>query len=252
MSAVVYAIRHTHSSTVYIGQTVNWAHRKKAHLYGLRSSKHSNKHLQCAFAKYGEDNFDFCVLEYCDVDNLTLLEQSWVDQMRVLGFRVCNFGHTVSKPTRGYRHSEGALQKIRAANTGRVVSDQSRESIRAALTGRRRPPEVGAAVSVALRGLKRPQEFSDKLAAHWEALPLETKQAVAARAKAVHTGRTRPQSTCDKLSEAATHYHASRRANPDLWNTVVAEAVNRYGSFNTRACVWASKQYKKRGGTHHD
>lgn len=252
MSPVVYAIRHLDSSAMYIGQTVDWVRRKRAHLHGLRNGKHTNKHLQHVFTKYGEDRFELCVIEYCDIDRLTQAEQNWVDQFRALGLTVCNFGTTVGKPTRGYRHSPDAIQKIRAAGYARTLSQEAREKIRVALIGRPRPPEVAAAVRLALTGLERPAEFSKKLSEHWAALPAEAKQKVADRARAVHTGRTRPESTRLKLSTATADYHAGRRAHPELWAAIVAESIVKYGAYNKLACVWASKQYKKRGGTHHD
>lgn len=40
------------------------------HFGELNRNVHNNKHLQNAWNKYGEESFEFNVLEYCDVELL--------------------------------------------------------------------------------------------------------------------------------------------------------------------------------------
>lgn len=48
----------------------------------LRHNRHYNKHLQSAWNKYGEDNFDFIVLEECTKETRFVREQYYLDTTR--------------------------------------------------------------------------------------------------------------------------------------------------------------------------
>ncbi len=75
----IYKIENTINGKVYIGQTrVGFKKRVKEHLYGLRKNSHNNDYLQRAWNKYGEDNFNFSVVERCRVEELDRLEVKWI------------------------------------------------------------------------------------------------------------------------------------------------------------------------------
>lgn len=51
--------------------------------YGeLNRNVHINKHLQSAWNKYGEDVFEFNVLEYCDINMLNDREEYWINHFK--------------------------------------------------------------------------------------------------------------------------------------------------------------------------
>ena len=54
--------------------------RCEHHRSSLRRGDHRNAHLQAAWNKYGEDNFEFTVLEFADPNDLLNAEQNWIDQ----------------------------------------------------------------------------------------------------------------------------------------------------------------------------
>lgn len=62
MIHLIYSIVSKINGKKYIGQTINFLHRKNTHLSLLRRNKHDNKKLQNTFNKYGEQNFDFNII----------------------------------------------------------------------------------------------------------------------------------------------------------------------------------------------
>lgn len=60
----VYAIRNLINGKVYIGSTiVSFKKRWASHKRKLKNNKHGNQHLQNAYNKYGNDNFEYQIIE---------------------------------------------------------------------------------------------------------------------------------------------------------------------------------------------
>jgi group I intron endonuclease len=78
----IYKIRNIITNDLYIGQTINLRKRKNSHFHYLRKGKHDNSHFQNAFNKYGEANFKFEVILYCEWDELTRYEQELVNRLK--------------------------------------------------------------------------------------------------------------------------------------------------------------------------
>lgn len=91
-SSGVYQIRGNTNGKIYIGSAVNMPARWAEHRRGLRRGVHRNKHLQHAWNKYGEENFEFTVLEYVRPAFLLRAEQEWIDKSqctdREIGFNI--------------------------------------------------------------------------------------------------------------------------------------------------------------------
>ena len=78
----VYQIINMKNNKMYVGSSKNIENRWKKHIYDLNNKTHHNKHLQNAWNKYSEENFEFEVIEY--VSNETRLierEQYWMDEL---------------------------------------------------------------------------------------------------------------------------------------------------------------------------
>jgi group I intron endonuclease len=76
----VYQIKNLVNNKLYIGSTkVSFLKRMCHHAGRLNNSKHKNPHLQHAWNKYGESNFEFSILEICDKDECLLKEQNYLD-----------------------------------------------------------------------------------------------------------------------------------------------------------------------------
>lgn len=98
----IYRIVNNITGDCYIGQTKDLANRKYEHMRLLKNDKHiytngERSLLQKAWNKYGEDNFTFDVIEYCNIDELDDRERFWVD------FYQCNF----AKTRHGYNLTDG-------------------------------------------------------------------------------------------------------------------------------------------------
>lgn len=89
----VYQICCIPTRKIYVGSAVNIAKRWGEHVRALRRGKHRNCHLQNAWNKYGEGQFEFSVLEYVDVIHLLQAEQEWIDSTacvdKEIGFNIC-------------------------------------------------------------------------------------------------------------------------------------------------------------------
>lgn len=75
----IYKITNLQNNKVYIGQSVDINFRWYTHKRNLIAGCHDNKHLQNSWNKYGQDNFEFSIIEECTEDKLTEREQYWID-----------------------------------------------------------------------------------------------------------------------------------------------------------------------------
>lgn len=78
--ACVYAIVNLINDMTYIGSSKDFKNRKNQHMYSLKLNTHHNTHLQNSWNKYGEDNFEFKVLEECNDDCRFDIEQKYIDE----------------------------------------------------------------------------------------------------------------------------------------------------------------------------
>lgn len=75
----IYQILCKPTRQVYIGSATNLRNRWHRHRRSLRRGSHENAHLQQAWNKYGETNFELSVLEFVDEADLLFAEQAWLD-----------------------------------------------------------------------------------------------------------------------------------------------------------------------------
>lgn len=78
MTVGIYMIRNKINDKIYIGQSNAIEQRLKSHQYSLNQNKHHNKHLNYAWNKYGKDNFEFTIIEECDIDELDDKEKYYI------------------------------------------------------------------------------------------------------------------------------------------------------------------------------
>lgn len=79
MSIGIYSILNTSNGKIYIGQSRDIEKRWSNHKSALRNNHHKSSHLQSAWNKYGEDAFEFNILENCSKEDLNDNEDWWVD-----------------------------------------------------------------------------------------------------------------------------------------------------------------------------
>jgi group I intron endonuclease len=69
MKKGIYIIKNKVNNKIYIGvATVSFEKRWHEHINALKNKTHKNKHIQRAWDKYGEDNFEFIVLK--EIENV--------------------------------------------------------------------------------------------------------------------------------------------------------------------------------------
>lgn len=83
----------------YIGSSVNIERRWKSHLYNLRKNYHCNYYLQSDWNEYGEDNFQFDIVEICSEDCLIQRESFYVNNYKCLNRK---FGYNIIDPIIGW------------------------------------------------------------------------------------------------------------------------------------------------------
>jgi group I intron endonuclease len=77
----IYKIENITNNECYIGQSKNLCQRKSTHFSSLRMNKSRHKLLQKAWNKYGENNFVFKVLLYCEKKDLKYYEDSLIEKI---------------------------------------------------------------------------------------------------------------------------------------------------------------------------
>ncbi|MDD5309762.1 MAG: GIY-YIG nuclease family protein [Deltaproteobacteria bacterium] len=99
--AGVFAIRNTVNGKVYMGSSLNLHGPLNKHRFTLKMGSHRNTALQADWNAYGEDAFTFEILEvvketsepgFCVDDELTLLEQIWIEKQGPFGESGYNTG----------------------------------------------------------------------------------------------------------------------------------------------------------------
>ena len=95
--SAVYKIENVITKQVYIGQTSDISKRWFFHKNTLRRNKNSNKHLQQSWNEYGENNFSFEVLSYCETKEERFEKETyWFNYYsQTIGEdNIFNIGHT--------------------------------------------------------------------------------------------------------------------------------------------------------------
>ncbi len=118
----IYQIKNLITNKIYVGSSKNFVYRKKKHLESLRRNDHANRYLQNSYNKYGEESFDFRILELSTLDNLIILEQFYIDllspEYNILPTAGSNLGYVTSQETK---------HKLSLALRGKKKGPQSEE-----------------------------------------------------------------------------------------------------------------------------
>jgi group I intron endonuclease len=77
----IYKITCTANGKIYIGSAVDFSVRFRKHVFELNKNIHHSIKMQRAWNKYGEECFDFETIENCDLDNLLVREQHYLDTL---------------------------------------------------------------------------------------------------------------------------------------------------------------------------
>jgi group I intron endonuclease len=129
----IYQIRNTVNGHCYIGSAVNIRTRWNLHKHHLQQNKHHSQYLQRAWNKYGEDCFEFEIIETCFPFILIFREQHYIDLLQPV-----------------YNISPKAGSRL-----GSKVSDEGRLRMKTAQNARTNLVEAHAKQSTSMMGRKR-------------------------------------------------------------------------------------------------
>lgn len=97
----IYKIVNKVNGKYYVGSSNDVVKRWNNHKSQLRRKIHKSPHLQSAWNKYKELNFNFVIVENCDVDKLLIIEQKYLD-VSISEKNICyNTSYVSSAPMTG-------------------------------------------------------------------------------------------------------------------------------------------------------
>lgn len=141
----IYGIRNLINGKIYVGKTgMNFGDRWDSHRSLLNNGKHDNPHLQKAWNKYGKDNFEFIVLEDCEIDELSDREKYYIKLYKDMGLAYNIHDGGDEGYNLGKHLSEETKQKIGEKNKingiGRKASDETKLRMSKSHTGMKYAP----------------------------------------------------------------------------------------------------------------
>jgi len=133
----IYQILNLVNGKIYVGSSNNINNRKRSHLHCLRNNRHRNQHLQYAWNKYGEHNFEFEILQIVKISkSLTGCEQFWISSTsctdRKYGY---NIAINAQHPSLGTTLTKEHKQKISEGTKKALMAPEKRKRMSIANTG---------------------------------------------------------------------------------------------------------------------
>ncbi len=168
----IYSIVNNINGKVYVGSSIDIEMRWKIHKSTLSKSKYygTNNHFQNEWNKYGEQNFEFSILEECAKDKLLEIEQLYIDKYKSLNRK---FGYNMHPPKESWygRHTEESKKKMSEKLKGRKItfSEEWKKNISTSakkhasnFTGKQHTEETKKKMQLSARGKNRKLNLSDE------------------------------------------------------------------------------------------
>ena len=117
----IYLLRNKETNETYVGQSKDLNNRYKEHIY------HNQSNIDKDIRKYGEENFDFIVLDLCDYSELDEKEDYYIRALESdkYGYnRIKGGQHNIGESNSNVKLTEQDVYNIREAyKNGLTVSD---------------------------------------------------------------------------------------------------------------------------------
>jgi len=185
----IYQIQSKSNNKIYVGSAVNLRGRKQHHFQDLKHNKHHSIYLQRHYNKYGKDDLQFSILEFCEKEKLIEREQFYIDTLKP-EFNICK----IAGSCLGIFHSEETKKKNSAARIGKPLSEKTKKKMSKAHNGHPVSKETKQKLSIANIGVNHPMfgkhhseetkqkmsiaQTGEKHAMFGKQLPEETKQKI--------------------------------------------------------------------------
>lgn len=225
----IYCIENLVNNKKYIGQSTNIEERWYRHRLALNGGTHYNQHLQGAWDIYGENSFNFYVLQECSVDQLDSLEVYYIDLFdsdnNENGYNLESGGganKVVSQETR---------QKQRDAKLGRTLPDEHKMKISNSLKGHPAYPK-------SKEGIKRLRDFNTG-----KIIP----QDIRAKISASTIGKLKSEEAKKKMKENHANKHPVYCPQLDEYFGTASDVEYKYGISHQNICKCLSGERKSAG-----
>ena len=160
----IYKIHHVASGRTYVGSSGCVEKRWARHKSDLRHQRHSSQKLQRAWDKYGADAFVLEVLEECEIADLRVREQHWMDLLESYktGFNCTRKALEHSEEVRA-RLSQSKLGKTASTEIRRKMSESHKNNGLTPETQHMHTPEAKAKSATSRTGLAHSEERKRKI-----------------------------------------------------------------------------------------
>jgi group I intron endonuclease len=132
----VYCLINKVNGHSYVGSSMNLASRMRNYLNKafLKSKQNANMPITKALLKYDYSNFSLLILEYAELENLTVRETFYITQM-IPHYNVLKVGYS----SLGYKHTEETKKLLSELAKNRTHSEKTKGLIARAVTGENNP-----------------------------------------------------------------------------------------------------------------
>jgi group I intron endonuclease len=233
----IYYIKNTINDKYYVGQSRNIKRRWRREKLELNGDADAwNIHLQRAWKKYGQDNFEFSIIETCIPEQLDEREQFWIAFYNSYddGYNQSLGGGGVS----GWRHTDESRTKI---------ANKIRQSI---------TPERQLELSKNSREYWSDEESRERMREQrkqWWANPdnrARTLDAMKNADKVVLRGKDHPLYGTDKSGLNSTHHRSCVQIETGVFYYTLTEASKQTGASLSKVCAVCNGRRKTAGGYH--
>lgn len=132
----IYCLINNINGNSYIGSSINLSSRMRNYLNTtfLKSKQNINMPIIKALLKYKQDNFSLLILEYVELESLTIRETYYITYVMPY-YNVLKQGYS----SLGYKHTEETKKLLSELAKNRTHSDETKGLIARALVGENNP-----------------------------------------------------------------------------------------------------------------
>ena len=262
-TAYIYMIINVINGKFYIGSAWDYKRRISQHKSELRHNRHANSYLQRSWNKFGEEAFEFEILEEFeakDREEKFLKEQLYMDILQPYGER----GYNQSKKANigGFCGSDGQSPTIRKYTDEQIIEvkkllseglsnkeieqiTQVRRETISAIRTFREYKEIGSEYNLALEKLLKEKEYRREIDGKEKEIYELYESGLKYKDIAKYFGLDCNKSIYSLLSKAKVRYENSNEANGKRCLCCGKVISNRKGNANSRKyCKTCSRRIK--------